>query len=129
MQAIPMDWTLDIQRGPQWLWVRVRPPEQPAGHVPWLEPRLRRLLEMHSTYHLILELDGFSSLPVVLVGHLLSLARWIRGRDGFLRLCGLSPQGVDLIERCGLAGYLPSYQDREEALCGGQRSCQPRQPR
>ena len=60
MPVIAHDWELDVERGPNWLLVKVRTPLGKPWEMLPLADTLRSLLEGHFTYRLVLELDGES---------------------------------------------------------------------
>jgi anti-anti-sigma factor len=126
MLAIAPGCTLDVERGPDWLLVRVRDFDPMESDAPPLAERLRSLLEQHFTYRLVLELDEVEELDSYLIGELIRLHRWIERHDGVLRVCGLSPQNCRVLHACRLDEQLPLYGDREEAVMGRPRVEKPR---
>jgi anti-anti-sigma factor len=118
MLAIAPACELDIERGPDWLLVRVLNVELVESDAPELAERLWRLLEQHFTYRLVLELDGVRSLNSYLIGQLLDLYRRIQEHDGVMRLCGLSPYNCQVLHACRLDDQLLPYEDREAAVMG-----------
>jgi anti-anti-sigma factor len=126
MQAIAPRSEWDVQRGPDWLLVRLRDVDVAPDESPTLAQRLWRLLEQHFTYRLVLEMDEVRLLNSYLVGQLIQLYRWIEEHDGVLRLCGLSPSNQQVLHTCRLDDRLLPYGDRQEAVMGCPH---PRQPR
>lgn len=116
MLAIAPACELDVQRGPDWLLVRVRTVDLVDSEGPELAERLWCLLEQHFTYRLVLELDEVQSLNSYLIGQLLGLYRRIREHDGVMRLCGLSPHNCEVLHACCLDDQLLPYEDREAAV-------------
>jgi anti-anti-sigma factor len=112
--------TFDVQRGPDWLLVRVRDLDPAEFETPLAE-QLWSLLKQHFTYRLVLELDEVRLLNSYLIGQLIQLSRWIEKHDGVLRLCGLSPYNCQVLHTCRLDEQLPPYQDRREAVTGRPR--------
>jgi anti-anti-sigma regulatory factor len=95
--------------------------------MPPLADLLQSLMEEHFAYRLVLELEEIELLRSVLIGELLALDKWIRARQGVMRLCGLSPYNVEVLRRLWLDNLLPVYQDRMEAVLGPHH--RPSQPR
>ena len=124
MLAIAPGCGFDVQRGPDWLIVRIKSfdPAEPDSSL--LMERIWSLLEQHFTYRVVLELDQVPLLSSALVEQLLLLYRRIQEHDGVLRLCGLSPYNRRVLHACRLDESLPPYHDRQEAVMG-----HPRQPR
>ena len=115
---------LDIDRGPDWLFVRIRNFDADAPESSHLADRIWALLEKHLTYRLVLELDDIEVLPSLLIAQMERLHGRIREHDGVIRLSGLSAHSRKLLHRRHLEGRLPAYGDRIEALMG-----MPGQPR
>ena len=126
MPTITCDWELDVERGPNWLLVKVAEPLGKPWEMSPLVDTLRSLLEEHFTYRLVLELDEIELLSSELIGELLSLDKWIRARQGAMRLCGLSPRNLEVLRRRWLDDFFPAYRDRLEAVLGCRHPSQPR---
>ncbi len=124
MLAIAPGCEFDVQRGPDWIIVRIKSFDPAEPDSPLLMERIWSLLEQHFTYRVVLELDQVPLLSSALVEQLLLLYRRIQEHDGVLRLCGLSPYNRRVLHACRLDESLPPYRDRHEAVMG----C-PRQPR
>ncbi len=116
---------LDVDRGPDWLLVRVRIDPAAPG-VPPLAERLWSLARQHFTYRLVLDLDGVRLLNSPLIGQLIDLHRRFKKHDGVLRLCGLSPHNRQVLHTCRLDERLMPYGDRKEAVMGGPHPVRPR---
>ena len=126
MLATEPGWGLDVQRGPDWLLVRVSSGDEGDSGTYPLADSLWALCERHFTYRLVLELDQIGLLNSHLIGQLVQLYKRISEHDGVLRLCGLSAYNLRVLEVCQLKGHFPAYHDRQEAVRG---SCCPNQPR
>ena len=126
MPTIASRCELEVQRGPDWLLVRIKgfDPDDPDA-LPLAE-RIRRLLQQHFTYRLVLDLDQAPLLNSPLVGQLLDVYRWIEEHDGVMRLCGLSPENRRVLHAYRLDDQLPPYGDREEAVMGRPHPARPR---
>jgi anti-anti-sigma factor len=116
----------DVERGPDWLLVRVRNPDLAESESSDFAERLWRLLQQHFTYRLVLELDEVRVLNSGLIGQLIQLYRRIAGHDGVMRLCGLSPENRRVLHAYRLDDQLPPYGDREEAVMGRPHPARPR---
>ena len=117
---------LDVERGPDWLLVRVANLDTADPDAPPLGERIWRLLQQHFTYRLVLELDQVRLLTSRLIAQLVQLHRRIEEHSGVMRVCGLSPQNCQVLHTCHLDDRLTPYHDRQSAIMGCQR---PRQPR
>jgi anti-anti-sigma factor len=126
MLAIAPGCELDVERGPDWLLVRVANLDLAEPDVPPLAERVWRVLQQHFTYRLVLELDQVCLLTSRLIGQLVQLHRRIEEHGGVMRLCGLSSQNCDVLHTCRLDDRLTAYEDRRAAVMGRERPLQPR---
>lgn len=126
MLAIAPGWELEVERGPDWLLVKVMHPEGDAAELPALADGLWELMRRHFTYRLVLELDQVNMLNSYLIGQLVKLFRHIREHDGVMRLCGLSAYNQQVLRICHLNDRFLPYRDRQEAVMG---CCRPRRPK
>ncbi len=126
MLATAAGYELDVDRGPDWLWIKVRSPDAGSSHSASLAKQLMELVEQHFIYRIVLDLHGIPELSSQLIGDLVQLDKQILKHEGVLRICGLSPEGRAMLEMCGLDDLCLAYETREEAILG---SCGPRVPR
>ena len=126
MLATAVGYEFDVDRGPDWLWIRIQSMESGLPRAGSLAKRLTDVIEKHFIYRVVLELHRVPELTSELIGELVELDRHIRKHDGVLRLCGLSPEGRAMLELCDLDDLCLAYKTREEAIVG---SCGPRLPR
>jgi anti-anti-sigma regulatory factor len=125
MLAIAPGWELKVDRGPDWLWVKIERPESYSVDTPPLADEVWAQLERHFVYRLVLELDGIETLDSYLIGQIELLDERIRDHGGMLRLTGVSPFNREVLRNRGLDGRFSIYGDLTEALMG---AC-PRRPR
>ena len=126
MLTIAPSFELDVERGPDWLLVRVRNLDLTQSDAPSLAEHLWGLLQQHFTHRLVLELDAVEVLDSRLIGQLIQLYRRIEEHDGVMRLCGLSPHNRQVLHTCRLDDRLLPYGDREEAVLGRPHQARPR---
>ena len=126
MLAIAPGCELDVERGPDWLLVRVRNLDLAESDTAPLAERLWHLLQQHFTYRLVLELDEVQVLNSHLIGQLDQLYRRIEEHDGVMRLCGLSSHNRQVLHACHLDDRLLPYGDRQEAVMGRPHWARPR---
>ena len=115
---------LQVERGPDWLFVRPQGASL-RGHEDELADQIWHLLEQCTTHRLVLELDDVGPFVSSLVGQLVLLHQRICDRGGLMRLCGLSVANQRALNACRLSGYFPLYSDRTEAVMAS-RPLQPR---
>ena len=111
-------WRLDVERGPDWVFVRLYPPLESAPDFSTLGEEIWSLLEQSFTYRLVLELDEVCVLQSYLLTQLVMLSKRVQAHGGTLRLCGISPDNRSVIHVCRLDDYLPSYESRTDAVRG-----------
>jgi len=119
-------WELEVQRGPDWLFVRPCPGADATGDPVEFAEQVWSLVEQSFTHRLVLELENVQFLTSHLIGQLVYLQKRLHGHDGILRISGLSDRNQEVLEICRLGGCLPCYRDRESAVMG---HWQPQQPR
>jgi len=125
MVLVARGWDLDVERGPDWLFVRPQLPPGDADEAPPLAEQIWALVEQSFTYRLVLELDRIEVLRSYLVGQLVWLQKRLHTNGGVLRLCGLSDHNRQVLELCRLEGRFQQFANREDAvMCG-----RPQRPR
>ena len=119
MPTLVPKWNLEVDRGPDGLWVRI------VGHsggtldsLP-LADSLWSLLEQHFVYRLVLDVEEIDLSDQYLVDELTDLSERISQHDGMLRLYAPSPGNREALDKYDLKGRIPCYRDREEAIMGG----------
>ena len=126
MLAIAPGWELEVERGPDWLIVRIQNMDEISESSPPLAERIWELMQQHLTHRLVLELDQVPLLNSYLIGQLIQLYRVIREHYGVMRLCGLSAYNRRVLHTCRLEDRLQTYNDRLEAVMGYSRPARPR---
>jgi anti-anti-sigma regulatory factor len=124
MVEIAPGWVADVDRGPDWLFVKLRGPDVLAGEGASLAEALWSMLAEHFIYRLVLELDDVE-LRSQLLGQLVALHKRIHNQGGLMRLCGLSDINQQVLRAGRLETRFPNYRNREEAV-HGHRPVQPR---
>ncbi|HEX5103693.1 MAG TPA: STAS domain-containing protein [Pirellulaceae bacterium] len=119
------EWTMDLDRGPDWMLLRLRPPAKGDGAPFPLADMISKKLEQSFCYRLVLELDDVRVLRSWMLGELVRLNKRIDEKGGTLRLCGLSDANEAALAACGLFEHFPSFENRHDAVMG----CRPKQPR
>jgi anti-anti-sigma factor len=124
MVQTDVGWRFDVDRGPDWVFVRLHPDDS-SLESDSLADQLWSVLEQSFTYRLVLELDEVPILQSYLIAQLVLIAKRINSHGGLLRLCGLSPANQEVIRMCRLDGCLPHFGNRGDAVMG-HRPLQPR---
>lgn len=115
MADAAQDWDVEVNRGPDWLFMRLHPGSQSPDDV---ADKIWSLADRHFVYRLVLEMDDVAMLPSRLMGQLVMLQKRVLQRDGALRLCGLSPECAQALRFCRLDKALPNYGSLEDAVKG-----------
>ena len=118
-------WTLSFDRGPDWLFVRINPPEHGDTHEIPLAESVWERLDQSFTYRVVVEMDEVGVLRSWLIGELVKLHLRIASQDGLLRLSGLCNRSQEILEIMQLADRFPQYRSRTDAVMGN-RPLQPR---
>jgi anti-anti-sigma regulatory factor len=125
MPVISSGWELHVERGPDWLIVKIQDMGSNKERPPLAE-LIWGLMQQHLTHRLVLEMDRIPTLNNYLIGQLRQLYRKIFEHEGVMRLCGLSARNRQLLHACRLDENLQSYHDRQEAVMGYSPPSQPR---
>ena len=133
------EWTMDLDRGPDWIFIHLRPPHgtSPSPQAPLpqgarggaaevpLAEKIFQHLEQAFCYRLVLEMDDVRLLRSWMVGELVRLHKRVVTHGGTLRLCGLTPASEAALQACRLFDHFPAFENRHDAVMG----CNPRKPR
>jgi stage II sporulation protein AA (anti-sigma F factor antagonist) len=125
MLQIAEGWQLEVERGPDWLIVRLHAPGEHAESSPPLAERIWALLEQHFIRRLVIELDELPVLTSYTIGQLILLHKRVDANGGLMRICGISPSSRDVLRISRLEGRFSIYENREAAIIG-HRPPQPR---
>ena len=110
-------WGLDVDRGPDWIFVRVHP-RNGFDDAPGLAESVWGVLEQSFIYRVVLELDEIALLHSPVIGQLVLLSKRVHSHGGLLRLCGVSAENRSILHTCRLDGALPFYENRGDAVMG-----------
>ena len=110
---------LNVDRGPNWLFVKLRSKENSKGDVPQIADKLWSISTRHFIYRLVLELEDLEEMPSGMMGQLVMLQERLAQCGGALRICGLSPECEEVLHSCQLDSALPNHASREAAVMGG----------
>jgi len=117
MLSLARGWTMDVDRGPDWLFVRLHGPDD-GGDGSELADQLWTVMQQSFTHRLVLELDDLTILRSAVIGQLVMLQKRVQTHGGMLRLCGLSKENQEAIHACRLDRCFPTFQSRADAVMG-----------
>lgn len=115
--AVDHDWIVRIERGPDWLFVRLAQPEHPHVGCQVAE-RVWTALQYHMLRRVVLELDELPVLKSELLRELVLLHRRVQAGGGLLRLSGLNEANQAVLATCRLDERFPRYRQRHDAVMG-----------
>ena len=107
-----------VERGPNWLFVKLRPNKNSRAEVPQIAEKLWSIASRHFIYRLVLELDELADLPPGMIGQLVMLQQRLRQCGGALRICGLSSECEESLHGFALSRALQNHASRTEAVMG-----------
>lgn len=117
MTLLAPGWELDVERGPDWVFVRLRGADLPDADASHLAETVWQLMNQHFCHRVVLEMHEVRLLHSRLVGQLVLLHKRLSNTDGgVIRVCGLSPQNRSVLEMSRLDKRFPHYENREQAV-------------
>jgi anti-anti-sigma regulatory factor len=108
----------NVERGPNWLFVKLRTKQRPLVEVPQFAEKLWSIASRHFIYRLVLELDELEKLPSGMMAQLVLLQERLAQCGGALRICGLSPECEEALQSFHLDSALYNSATREQAVMG-----------
>ncbi len=110
---------LSVDRGPNWLFVKLRPKRRFAEDVSQIADELWSIASRHFIYRVVLELEELDRMPAELTEQLVILQERLMQCGGSLRICGLPAECVEKLRDSHLDVALPNFATRQEAVLGG----------
>lgn len=110
-------WPMRIERGPDWLFVRLESPAEapPAAEAQLAEGIWEALRENHA-HRVLLELDEAGPIDDCLIEAIAQLGRRVRAEGGMIRLCGLSQPDLRTLRARGATPDIAHFGSRAEAV-------------
>ena len=119
-------WTAELDRGPDCLFIRLHGQERTQPAELDLADQLSRLLDQEFAHRLVVEMDDVPAMRSHMLAELVRLCQQIHDRGGMMRVCGLSADNHEILQRTRLSELLPLYRSRTEAVMGCDRPLQHR---
>jgi hypothetical protein len=119
-------WKTELDRGPDWLFVRLYGPDGDAADATGIAESLCLLLRQEFMRRVVLELDQLAMLPQDLIDELMLLHDALDREGGMLRLCGLCEEHQEILDQNDFSNRITQFRDREEAVLGFYRPSKPR---
>lgn len=125
MLGLSSGWVLQVERGPDWLFVRPTTPPDNEYDGDSLAESVWSVVKQHFTYRVVIECDLLDGLTSGVVAQFVGLRRRLEKHGGTLRLCGLSDPSQDVLRTCQLDDLFPQFASRSQAVLA-HRPTQPR---
>jgi MFS superfamily sulfate permease-like transporter len=127
MLEIAPGWHVEMDRGPNWLLLRLQPPTDGRPGAGQLCGRLWDLMRRHLTTRMVVEFDNVPRLDEETIDQLRQLHERIEQANGKLRVCGLSSDDEQALRSVESQAERPIsvFRSRSEAVLG-YRPTQPR---
>jgi hypothetical protein len=119
-------WKTELDRGPDWLFVKLYGPDGSQADATGLAETLGMLLRQEFKRRMVLELDELLDMPQDLVSEVILLHDALESQGGVLRLCGVSTVHQHALEENDSDCRFIPFRDREEAVLGFYRPGKPR---
>src|SRR5688572_25684276 len=104
MVQIASGWSFDVDRGPDWVFVRLREDGASSTPQPPLADTLLEVLKRHFAHRLVVEMDEVTLLRSFVLGQLLQVHKQVQTQGGIMRLCGLSESNQQVLQAMRLDG-------------------------
>jgi anti-anti-sigma regulatory factor len=116
------DWGVKVERGPDWLFLRLQEDGEAAGGDGGpLSERLWGMIRANRAHRVVLELDRVDAIDDSLIGAIADVSTRMRDDGGFVRVCGLSESNLERLRSSGQADGLTHFESRTAAVgprCG-----------
>jgi hypothetical protein len=109
---------LNVDRGPNWLFVKLRPKKTSRGKVPHIADKLWSISSRHFIYRLVVELDDPECVPPGWMDELSDLQKRLAECGGALRIAGATPERDEPPASGYLECALSNTATRAEAVKG-----------
>lgn len=111
-------WSTEIDRGPDWLFVKLQAPALREADASALAEQIWDLMRQHFASRLVLELNDLPLLRSSLIGEMVLLHKRIHSQGGIMRLSGLSDANQAVLRMMRLEDRFPPYPNRHDAVAG-----------
>ena len=119
-------WKTELDRGPDWLFVRLYGPNGEEADATGMAESLCMMMQQELKGRLLLELEHLYDMPQDFVDELVLLRAELERQGGVLRLCGMAIEHEAVLQQNDPTLHHTHYRDREEAILGFYRPGKPR---
>ncbi len=125
LTELALSWTFDVERGPDWLFVKVHGPTNGDAEGIPLAEMVWDSMRQHLSHRVVLDLSELRILRSYVIGQMVQLHKRVYTHGGLMRVCGLSDDNYRVLVACRLNERFPPYATRGDAVMG----YRPKQPR
>ena len=111
-------WTLEMDRGPDWLFIRPIPPQDKHHVEVDLAEAIWERMQQQFCHRVVVEMDQIPLLRSWLIGQIVLLHKRVTAQEGLMRLSGMSDSNQDVLHMVRLDDRFPQYADRGAAVMG-----------
>jgi len=108
-------WEVAVERGPDWLFLRLERDDAGCGGDPIAE-RLLGMIRVNHAHRVVVEFDGSDQLDDTLLDAIGAVGSRVRDEGGLIRVCGLSEGDVRRLRSSGRTGDIPHFESRSAAV-------------
>lgn len=108
-------WEVAVERGPDWLFLRVERDGSPARGRPLAE-HLLDMIRVNHAHRVVVELNGADRIDDTLIDAIAVIGSRVRDNGGLIRVCGLSDGDVRRLRSSEQAGDIPHFESRSAAV-------------
>lgn len=117
MLEVAPGWTAGVERGPDWLFLKLHCTPEHVWDDPPLGEAIWEMLERHMVRRVVIECEEIH-LHSALIGQLVMLHKRVTAHGGVMRLCGLSDADRDVLRMTRLDNQFPEFACRTDAVLG-----------
>lgn len=121
MVLVARPWTLDVERGPNLLIIKVKGDDAPEDEMAELAESVWSVLDAHHIYRVVLDCAQLPPLSVSLIVQFEQLHKRVLAHEGMLRLCALSKANKKALRASGFDKHFTTYDCCEEAVADARR--------
>jgi MFS superfamily sulfate permease-like transporter len=118
----PHQWRVAVERGPDWLFLRLEAPPDasvaPGNESGRLADRIWDMIRESHAHRVVLELDRVQSIDDDFIGTITDVGGRVRDEGGLIRVCGLSPPNLNRLRTSLQGSGLPHFDSRSAAVGG-----------
>lgn len=109
-------WAMTVDRGPDWVFLRLDPAASPPEDDRPLAERLWEVAQTHGAHRVVVEFDHIPSIDSSLIEAITVLSLRVHDAGGLLRVCGLSEAALARLRSSVRADQVPHFESRFEAV-------------